>query len=118
MVEYSVRINGVSEIVLTKLDVLGGQPEVKVCVAYEHDGEELKYFPANLGVLSNCKPVFETLSGWEDMTKEGWEAACQRVFEELPPELVDYVGYIEKALDTRVSMVSLGQDRSATLRLG
>jgi adenylosuccinate synthase len=118
MVEYSVRINGVSEMVLTKLDVLGGQPEVKVCVAYEHDGEELKYFPANLGVLSNCKPVYETLPGWEDMTKEDWEAACQSGFDELPADLVDYVAYIEKALETRVSMVSLGQDRSATLRIG
>jgi adenylosuccinate synthase len=118
MVEYSVRINGVTEMVLTKLDVLGGQPEVKVCVAYEHNGEELKYFPANLGVLSNCKPVYETLPGWEDMTKEGWETACQKGFKELPEDLVDYVTYIEKALQTRVSMVSLGQDRSATLRLG
>jgi adenylosuccinate synthase len=118
MVEYSVRINGVSEMVLTKLDVLGGQPEVKVCVAYEQNGEEIKYFPANLGVLSSCKPVYETLPGWEDMTKEGWEAACHGGFDELPTELVEYVAYIEKALETRVSMVSLGQDRSATLRLG
>jgi len=118
MVEYSVRINGVSEMVLTKLDVLGGQPEVKVCVAYEHEGEELKFFPANLGILSKCKPVYETIPGWEDMTKEGWEAACTSGLDELPPELVDYVAYIEKALDTRVSMVSLGQDRSATLGLG
>lgn len=117
MVGYSVRINGVSEMVLTKLDVLGGQPEVKVCVAYDCDGEELKDFPGNLGVLSRCKPVYDSLPGWEDLTKSEWEDACKGGLDDLPPTLVEYVGYIERALGTRASMISLGQERAATLRI-
>ena len=118
MVGYSVRINGVTEVALTKLDVLGGQPEVKVCVAYEHNGNELRNFPGNLGVLSRCKPVYESLPGWEDLSKESWEEACRKGFDELPSELVDYVGYVEKFLGARVGIISLGQDRAATLTLG
>ena len=71
--------------VLTKLDVLGGQPEVKVCVAYDCDGEELRDFPGNLGVLSRCKPVYDSLPGWEDLKKSEWEDACRGGLEDLPP---------------------------------
>jgi len=117
MVKYSVRVNGVSGLALTKMDVLGGQPEVKVCVAYDFDGEEITEFPSDLRRLSGSVPVYEELAGWEDLTEEEWKDACHRGYDELPGQIREYVEYIQKSLGVDVSLLSLGQDRDATLVL-
>ncbi len=117
MVGYALRVSGASSIALTKMDVLGGQPEVKVCVAYDHNGEEIREFPASARVLSDCRPIYDSLPGWPDMPVEAWKAAGQRGFDELPPQLKNYIEYVAENLDTKVGIVSLGQDRSATIEI-
>lgn len=117
MVRYAVRINGASSLALTKVDVLGGQPEVRVCVAYNHNGEELKEFPANLNILSGCRPVYESLPGWEDLSVDQWKDACQQGYNELPPKIISYIDYVQESLKAKVDIVSLGQDRDATIEL-
>jgi len=118
MVRYAVRVNGISSLAITKLDVLGGLREVKVAVAYEHDGEELREFPANMRVLSECRPVYETLPGWPDLSTAVWKEVAERGYEELSIPLREYIGYVQRFLKTEVEIISLGQDRDATIEMG
>jgi adenylosuccinate synthase len=117
MVEYAARVNGTTSLAITKMDVLGGQPEVKVCVAYEHEGEEIKDFPADWRVLSGCTPVYETLPAWPDLDQAGWNEVCEKGMEALPARAREYIEYVEGSLGVPVSIVSLGQDRLATIEI-
>ena len=101
---YGCLIQGATELALTKLDVLSYMDEIPVCTAYELDGEKIDYFPfpADLG---RAKPIVETLPGW------GVDIGKVRRFEDLPRTAQDYVLYVEKALGTRISYVSVGPDR-------
>ncbi len=118
MVNYSIRVNGVSSMVLTKMDVLGGLEEVKVCVAYEYNGVELKDFPANMRILSGCKPVYETLKGWDGASRGEWSSLVEEGYNAMPRNFRRYIEYIEEAADTPVNLVSLGPERELTLPLG
>jgi hypothetical protein len=68
MLRHAVRINGLTEIVLTKLDILSGLPEIKVCVAYEVNGRRLDHYPTTPSLLDDCTPIYETLPGWEKIS--------------------------------------------------
>jgi adenylosuccinate synthase len=104
---YASRLNGCDELALMKLDVLDGFDEIKVCVAYELDGEEIDYFPSNIEAV---KPVYKTFKGWEK--SEG-----ARTFDELPVEAQEYVRAIESMTNTKVGMVSTSPDRNDTILL-
>ena len=102
---YAHAINGFSCLNITKLDVLTGLPEVKVCVGYERDGKLLKSFPSSLEVLSECTPVYETFAGWtDDITK------C-RTMDELPTGASDLVRFIEKSMGIEATWVGVGAGR-------
>jgi adenylosuccinate synthase len=88
-----------------KLDVLDGFKEIKVCVAYELDGETIDYLPSN---LEDVKPVYKTFKGWEK--SEG-----ARKFEELPKEAQEYVRAIEEITQTKVGMISTSPERNDTI---
>ncbi len=106
---FAVRINGMTQLALTKLDVLGGLGDLRICVAYELDGERLDEPPYD--GLDRVTPVYETLSGWdEDIT------GCESV-DALPPRARAYVERIEELAGCRLGLVSVGADRDATLRL-
>ncbi len=103
---YGIRCQGAREIALTKLDVLSDYEEIEVCTGYELDGRRLTEFPFT-DVLSDCKPVFETVKGWHcDISK------CRRK-EDLPQEALDYIAYIEKACGCYIKYVSVGAEREA-----
>jgi len=102
---YASRLNGCDELSLMKLDVLDGFKEIKVCVAYELNGEEIDYLPSD---LENVKPIYKTFKGWEK--SEG-----ARKFEELPPEAQDYVRMIEEITQTKVGMISTSPERKDTI---
>lgn len=110
---YAAEVNGLSDVALTKLDVLSAFDKVKVCVAYECNGETYDYFPMQQSVLFHAKPVYEELPGWkdEDIT------AC-RSFEELPKNAQHYVEYIEKITGVPVSIIAVGPDRDQTIMRG
>ncbi|MGH9167612.1 MAG: adenylosuccinate synthase [Acidimicrobiia bacterium] len=106
---YAARINSLSEIALTKLDVLSLFPSLKICVAYDSLGERYEEFPRQQRVLYNCVPVYEELPGWEtDITEV-------RRFTDLPKEAQRYVEVVEELSGVPVGMVSVGAERNATL---
>ena len=107
---YAVETNGLTDIALTKLDVLSEFETIKVCVAYECDGKRYDYFPMQQSVLFHAKPIYEELPGWkgEDIT------AC-RSFDELPANAQAYVKHLEEITNARISFVSVGPDRDQTI---
>ena len=110
---YAVDMNGLTDVALTKLDVLSVFDTIKVCVAYECDGERYDYFPMQQSVLFHAKPIYEELPGWkgEDIT------GC-RSFEELPANAQAYVKHLEDITGARISFVSVGPDRDQTIFRG
>ena len=109
IVRYAARVNGLTSIALSLLDVLTGFEELKVCTAYNLDGELIKDFPASLKDLSKCAPVYETFEGWtEDIT------ACS-TFEELPVQAQKYIEFIETFIKVPVAFISVGPNREQTI---
>ncbi|NTU86477.1 MAG: adenylosuccinate synthase [Chlorobiaceae bacterium] len=106
---YSLTLNGVTEIALTKLDVLDTFEEVKVCTSYLLDGREIHDFPTDHETLSRVTPVYRTLKGWMSSN------AHARTFGEMHPEARNYVSFLEDALDVPVTFVSVGPGREETV---
>lgn len=109
LVKHSVRINGISELTLTKLDVLDDLPEVKICTHYELDGEQIEDFPSDGITQRRCKPVYISLPGWK-----GSISNC-KTFEELPENCKNYVRKIEELLGVKVTIIGVGPDREQTI---
>ena len=106
---YATRINGLTDIFLTKLDVLTGIKEIPVCVAYDVDGVRVEEVPVSQTDFHHAKPIYENFPGWdEDIT------GC-KTFESLPKNAQDYVLALEKMSGTRISAIGVGQDRNATI---
>jgi adenylosuccinate synthase len=106
---YSVDLCGVNSLAITLLDVLSGLDHLNICTAYKYRGSRLPYFRADMDVLAEVEPIFETLPGWR-----GNISGC-RNFAELPPEAQQYVKRIEQLLGAPINMVSVGPERAATL---
>jgi adenylosuccinate synthase len=108
---YTSRINGVTDFVLTKLDVLTGLKEIPVCVAYEVDGKRFDEVPVNQSDFHHAKPVYENFPGWtEDITGA-------RTFADLPKNAQDYVRAIEAMSGARFSAIGVGPARDAIISL-
>jgi adenylosuccinate synthase len=102
---YATRLNGITDLVITKLDVLSGLEKVPICVAYEIDGVRIEDIPMTQTAIHHAKPIFEEFDGWwEDISKA-------RRFEELPANAQRYVERIEELCSTRVSVVGVGPGR-------
>lgn len=104
---YASRLNGCDELALMKLDVLDGFDEVKVCVAYEYNGQEIDYLPAD---LENVTPIYKTFKGWNN-------SVGARKFEDLPQSAQDYVKIIEEISKTKVGIISTSPERDDTIIL-
>jgi len=111
LLKNAVYLNGLTGLVITKLDILDGLESIKICTGYEYKGEVLNDFPASLKVLAECKPVYETLSGWpEDITKI-------REMEDLPQNTKNYLNRISEMTETPIHIVSVGPARDETIVL-
>lgn len=109
--KFSVVINGIDSIALTKLDVLSGMETIKVCTGYKYKGEVLDQFPAEIKTLEECEPVYTDMDGWkEDITGV-------KTYDELPVNARKYVQYISDFLGVKYSLISLGTDREQTIKL-
>lgn len=106
---YATRINGLTDIFLTKLDVLTGIKEIPVCVAYEVDGQRVDEVPVSQTDFHHAKPIYELFPGWDE------DISVCKTFEELPKNAQDYVLALEKMSGTRVSAIGVGPDRNATI---
>ncbi len=109
--KHAVDVNGLDGIILTKLDVLDGYSEIKVCVAYEYNGKIYEEFPASLEVLENCKPIYETLPGWEGSTQGITDIS------QLPTNARKYLEFIENYIGVPIVMLSTGPQRHEYLFL-
>ncbi|MFC1467451.1 adenylosuccinate synthase [Verrucomicrobiota bacterium] len=107
--KYAAMTCGINEWALMKLDVLDGVETIKVCVAYDCDGERLETLPASTRKLNRCTPIYEEVPGWMCSTEE-----CKTV-EELPQKAKEYISYIEKITGVKVSILSVGPQRSSTI---
>ena len=110
-VRQAVRVNGLTEIALTKLDVLSGLRSIKVCVSYDVNGENILEMPASLSQYRLAKPVYESLSGWDNLPDKIWEKG----FNALPETLKDYIKFVEDQIDCPVKLISVGPQRHETI---
>ncbi len=107
---YSIRLNGINEIALTKLDILDALPEIKVCVAYEIDGKEVNGgFPPTEEMLRRVTPKYHTLAGWQKDTSKATE------FDELPANARKFVEFVEDYFKTHVKYISIGKERDQVI---
>ncbi len=109
LLREAVRLNGPTGIALTKLDVLGGLPELKLCIAYEYEGRRIDYPPQEENALSRVKPVYETMPGWQG------DISGAKSFADLPEAARAYVARIEEVLGVPVAIVSVGPGREETI---
>lgn len=114
VVRDSVRINGITGVALTKLDVLGGLARVKVCVGYRYRGERVDLVPSSLKVLSACEPVYEELPGWPALDPRH---KTHRSLADLPAEARAYVEHLEALIGAPIMLVSVGPGRGEDIRI-
>ncbi len=107
--KYSLEVNGIKEIALTKLDVLDEFDEINICTAYESDGRALKSFPTDLQTLERVKPIYKTYRGWNE------KISGAKKYRRLPARAQRYIEAIEKLAGVRVSIVSVGARRDQTI---
>ncbi|MBI5399587.1 adenylosuccinate synthase [Candidatus Saganbacteria bacterium] len=111
VMKYSSRINGLTSLAVTKLDVLDNVETIKICVAYEYKGRQLKDFPLNLACLEQCQPVYIEMPGWlKPLSKV-------RNYQELPPHAKNYLAKLAEIAEARVSLISVGAERGQIIKL-
>lgn len=108
---YAVRVNGLTEMVINKIDPLCGLPKLKVCVAYDFKGERITEFPANFADLEHCTPIYEEFDGFtEDIT------GC-KTFDELPANVRNYIKQLEKIIECPVRLLGVGPGRDQVIAI-
>jgi adenylosuccinate synthase len=105
--KYSIMINGITQLFMTKADVMSGFRTIKVCTSYKVDGKECFQLP--YATESAIEPVYTELEGWEENISD------KKTYEELPASLRKYIEFIEKETGVPVTMVSVGPDREETI---
>jgi adenylosuccinate synthase len=108
-VRYAVRINGLDALALTKLDVLDGLDEIKICTAYRCGGSVVQEFPSDIGQLAACEPIYEAMAGWTEPTKGA------RRFQDLPDGARRYIARLEEVTGVPAAIISTGSDRDDTI---
>ena len=109
LVRQTVCTSGITGIALTKLDVLDGLEEIKICVGYMLDGERIDYLPASQGAQARVEPIYETMEGWSETT------AGARTWKELPAQAVKYVRHVEELIGAPVALLSTSPERDDTI---
>jgi adenylosuccinate synthase len=106
---YAVRINGLDCLAITKLDILDELDEIKVCTAYELDGQVIRDFPSDARIFARCVPIYETLAGWKQST-----ADCKEL-SELPEAARAYLKYLADLMEVPIAIISIGASRGQTI---
>lgn len=111
ILKSTVRVCGLTSLVVTKIDTLANLEKLKVCVGYNFEGKVIDYFPASLEDLAKCEPIYEEFDGWDD------SVADARSYEEIPENAKKYLKRIEELTETKISIVSVGPRRDQTIRV-
>lgn len=109
MVRQAIKIGGINGIALTKVDVLDGFEEIKICTGYEHDGHLYDYYPANSRIQAEIKPIYESMEGWGGTTQGA------RSWNDLPAQAIKYIRRIEELIECPVAMLSTSPKREDTI---
>lgn len=110
-VRYAARINGVTKLAITKLDVLNDLETIKICVGYEYKGKRIDEFPRSLKVLRECRPIYEEMPGWKQ------EIGNIRCYNDLPRQTKDYLNRIIELTQVKIGLISVGPERNQTIVL-
>ena len=110
-IRQAVRVNGLTEIALTKLDILNGFEELSICVAYKIDGQRIMEMPASLNQFRKSTAVYETLPGWGELPSD----ILDNGYDMLPSTMREYIAFIEQAVECPVKIVSIGPQRHETI---
>jgi adenylosuccinate synthase len=111
VVRYATKVNGLTSLAVTKLDVLDGCKELKVCTGYRYQGQVYRDMPADLQALTDCEPIYETIKGWSSFT------TSVTVYKQLPAEAKRYLTRIEDLAECPIDMISTGSKRDHTIVL-
>jgi adenylosuccinate synthase len=111
VVRYASLINNLSTLVITKLDVLDEMDEIKICVGYEFHGKKMDFFPTDVSVLNQVKPIYEAHPGWKTDTSQ------TKRYADLPELARRYIARLSELIDTDISIISTGPDRTETIVL-
>ncbi len=117
IVRHAVRLNGLSGLAVTKLDVLGGVGKINICTGYEIDGKLEESFPASLSRLQRARPVYQQLQGWEEFSAGKGADCAAKGYESLPSNLKAYLDFVSKNVGAPIRIVSLGKERDETIDL-
>ncbi len=107
--KYSIELNGITDLVLTKIDILKNVDEIKICTGYEIDGIEIDYMPKTLKELEKAKPIYKTFPSFKE------DISSIKTFEDLPKECKNFVIELEKLINCKISIVSVGSNNSETI---
>ncbi len=107
--KYSIELNGITDLVLTKIDIMKNVDEIKICTGYELDGKKIDYMPKTLKELENIKPIYQTFPSFKE------DISGIKNFEDLPMECQNFVLELEKLINCRISVVSVGSNNSETI---
>ncbi len=108
VVKYAAMLSGMDSIAMTKIDVLDGIDEIKVCTSYEYEGRKIGFIPSQLEEFAKCKPIYKTFKGWE-------RTSDMYSYNELPDSAKQYIDFIEKFLGIPVKMISTGAKRDEVI---
>jgi len=111
VVRHAVRVAGVTGLAITKLDVLDGMPEVKLCVGYDRNGEKLETIPADAAALEECTPIYESMTGWRETTFGATS------LDQIPEQAKAFLKRIEEVCECPITMLSTGPDRDHIIHL-
>ena len=109
--KHSIQINGITGMCITKLDVMDGMEEVKLCVGYEFEGKQIDILPFGADAVEKCVPIYETMAGWSESTFGVTD------YNQLPDNAKKYLKRIEEVCGAPIAIISTGPDRDATILL-
>ncbi|MFA5995189.1 MAG: adenylosuccinate synthase [Patescibacteria group bacterium] len=112
---YACRVNGLTALAITKIDVLGGLKTIPVATKYKYKNTILHELPADLEISRHCKPVYQELPGWNNLTDKDFQDIIQKGYKALPKKMKDYLAFIADATQTPIRLVSVGAERKATI---
>ena len=111
LARFSARVNGLTGMAITNLDILDTFPQIKICVAYELEGKTIDNFPSTVAALERCRPIYEELPGWQTDTSD------TREYEQLPLEARQYITRLEELVSCPVNLISVGAEREQTIEV-
>ncbi|MFX0018807.1 MAG: adenylosuccinate synthase [Promethearchaeota archaeon] len=116
-IKYSLMINGIDRIIITLLDALQGINPIKICTAYELNGELLESWPIQHEIIKKCKPIYKEFNGWNEFSPKEWSEMARKGYDALPETMKIYTQAIQEELRTDIAMISIGPNRNDTIVL-